>query len=51
VLLVFAVKSGGATWLVRTRVSFPKGDRARTDAWAMDVLNGFKPVTDGDAKR
>jgi hypothetical protein len=51
VLFVFAVESGGATWLVRTRVSFPKGDRTRTDAWAMDVLNGFKPVTDGGSKR
>jgi hypothetical protein len=51
VLFVFAVESGGATWLVRTRVSFPKGDRAQTEAWAMDVLNGFKPVTDGGSKR
>lgn len=51
VLFVFAVESGGATWLVKARVSVPKGDRARTDAWAMDVLNGFKPVADGGTKR
>jgi hypothetical protein len=49
VLFVFAVESGGATWLIKARVSFPKGDRTRTDAWAMDVLQGFKPVA--DAKR
>jgi len=51
VLFVFAVESGGATWLIRARVSFPKGDRARTDAWAMDVLQGFKPVAENGAKR
>lgn len=49
-LFVFAVESGGATWLVKARVSFPKGDRARTDAWAMEVLNGFKPMA-ADEKR
>jgi len=42
VLFVFAVESGGATWLIKARVSFPKGDKARTDVWAMDVLQGFR---------
>jgi len=46
VLFVFAVESGGATWLVKARVSFPKGDRAQTDAWAMDVLQGFRPAAE-----
>lgn len=49
-LFVFAVPSGGTTWLVKARVTFPKSDRARSDAWAMEVLNGFKPMAD-DGKR
>jgi hypothetical protein len=44
VLFVFAVESGGANWLIRARVSFPKGDKARNDAWAQEVLNGFSKV-------
>lgn len=51
VLFVFAVESGGTTWLIKARVSFPKGDRAQTDAWAMDVLNAFKQVPDSGTKR
>ena len=50
VLFVFAVESGGATWLVKARVSFPKGDRTRNEAWAREVLNGFKREGD-DGKR
>jgi hypothetical protein len=42
VLFVFAVESGGSTWLIKARVSFPKGDKARNEAWAMDVLQGFR---------
>ena len=49
-LFVFAVESGGATWLVKARVSFPKGDRGRNEAWAMEVLQGFKREAD-DGKR
>lgn len=49
-LFVFAVESGGATWLIKARVSFPKGDRARNEAWAMDVLQGFEREAD-DGKR
>jgi hypothetical protein len=44
VLFVFAVDSGGATWLVRARVSYPKGDKSRNDAWAQEVLGGFSQV-------
>jgi len=53
VLFVFAVESGGATWLVKARVSFPKGDRTRNEAWAMDVLQGFRQEADrtDDGKR
>jgi hypothetical protein len=50
-LFVFAVESGGATWLVKARVSYPKADRARADAWAMEVLQGFKQVPDTDTSR
>ena len=50
VLDVFAVESGGATWLIKARVSYPKGDRARNESWAMEVLNGFKREGD-DGKR
>lgn len=45
-LFVFSVESGGATWLIKARVSFPKGDRARNEAWAMEVLQGFKREAD-----
>jgi hypothetical protein len=53
VLFVFAVESGGATWLIKARVSFPKGDRARNEAWATEVLQGFKREADrtDDGKR
>jgi hypothetical protein len=53
VLFVFAVESGGATWLIKARVSFPKGDKARTEAWAMEVLQGFRLVADdkGDGEK
>ena len=51
VLFVFAVEAGEATWLVKARVSFPKGDRAQTDAWAMDVLRGFQQVPDSGKER
>jgi hypothetical protein len=44
VLFVFAVDSGGSSWLVKARISFPKGDKARNDAWAQEVLNGFSKV-------
>jgi len=47
ILFVFAVDHGGATWLIKARISVPKGDRARNDAWAMEVLNGFKLVPAG----
>jgi hypothetical protein len=53
VLFVFAVDSGGSTWLIKARLSFPKGDRTRNEAWAMEVLQGFKQLADsaGSTKR
>lgn len=52
-LFVFAVESGGTTWLIKARVSYPKGDKLRTDAWAMDVLQGFRrlPATGDVGKK
>jgi hypothetical protein len=43
-LFVFATEANGATWLVKARISYPRGDKAQTDAWAMDVLRGFSKV-------
>jgi hypothetical protein len=45
-LFLFAVESGGATWLIKARISYPKGDRTQTDAWAMEVIQGFKRVVE-----
>jgi hypothetical protein len=41
---IFAVESGGATWMMKARVTFPKGDRGRNDQYAMDVLQGYSRV-------
>jgi hypothetical protein len=43
-LFVFAVESGGTTWLIKARISYPRGDKSQTDAWAMEVLQGFHKV-------
>jgi hypothetical protein len=45
-LLVFEVEAGGTHWLVKARVSFPKGDKIRTDQYANEVLDGFTRVPD-----
>lgn len=37
-LFVFAVQGEGATWLLKARVTFPKGDEKA----AADVINGYK---------
>jgi hypothetical protein len=36
-LFVFAMENGDKSWLIKARVSFPKGEREH----AMEVLNGF----------
>lgn len=38
------VQSGGQPWLLKVRISFPKGDRAKNDQFAMDVLRGYSRV-------
>jgi hypothetical protein len=41
-LYVFEVESGGQTWLLKARVSYPKGtDGARNDHDAAEVLQGY----------
>jgi len=47
-LFVFAVESGGATWLIKARVSSVKGDRSQSDASALEVIQGFgRPAESG----
>jgi hypothetical protein len=43
-LFVFAVESGGTTWLMKARISYPKGDRGRNDQYATSVLQGLSRV-------
>jgi hypothetical protein len=43
-LLVFEVESGGTHWLIKARVSFPKGEKGRNDQFANEVLDGFTRV-------
>jgi hypothetical protein len=40
-LFVFEAESGGRHWLVKARVSFPKGEGGSTSDPAMEVLTGF----------
>jgi len=47
VLFLFEVKSGTTNWLIKARVSFPKGDRTQYDPYAMDVLRGYTMLPDG----
>ena len=42
VLFVFAVESGGSTWLDQGPRVVPQGGPGRTEAWAMEVLQGFR---------
>jgi hypothetical protein len=41
VLYLFAVESGGSNWLVKVRISFPKGDQAKNDTWSQEILSGL----------
>lgn len=43
-LFIFEVESGGTRWLIKARVSFPKGDKVRNDQYANDVIDGFSRV-------
>lgn len=40
-LFVFEADREGEKWLVKARISFPKGDRAINDQFARDVLQGY----------
>jgi hypothetical protein len=43
-LFVFEVERDGKKWLVKARVSFPKGERSVNDQYAMEVLQGYSLV-------
>jgi hypothetical protein len=46
-LYVFAVESGGQTWLIKARVSYPKAaDGVRNDHVAAEVLRGYAKLPD-----
>ena len=48
VLYLFEVDSGSSNWLIKVRISFPKGDQAKNDTWSQEVLSGFdKMPADG----
>lgn len=49
VLYLLEVKSGATNWLLKARVSFPKGDRLQYKSYAMDVLRGYTMLPDGPA--
>jgi hypothetical protein len=40
-VFLFDVEGGGTTWLIKVRLSYPRGDKVKTDAWATEVLQGF----------
>ncbi len=43
-LLVFEVDRNDKRWLIKARISFPKGDRAATDPIVAEVLQGYSLV-------
>jgi hypothetical protein len=43
-LYVFEVEREGKKWLIKARVSFPKGERGINDGYAMEVLQGYSLV-------
>ncbi|HEX3149716.1 MAG TPA: hypothetical protein VHR66_16695 [Gemmataceae bacterium] len=49
-LYLFAVESGGATWLIKFRISFPKGDTAMNEKWTQEILSALDKMP-ADAKK
>jgi hypothetical protein len=43
-LFLNEVQNGERTWMLKARISFPKGDRTKYDQLAMDVLRGYSRV-------
>ena len=43
-LAVFEVQSEKRSWLLKARISFPKGDRIKNDQVVMDVLKGYSKI-------
>jgi hypothetical protein len=40
-LLIFEVMSGGDSWMLKVRISYPKGDRVANEQFVNDVLKGY----------
>ena len=45
-LFVFEFERGGTHWLLKARVSFPKGERSVNDQFATEVLQGYTLMPD-----
>lgn len=46
-LFAFEVESGGTTtWLLKARVSYPKGDWGRNDQFAQEMLSGYRRLSE-----
>jgi len=43
-LVVFEVQSEKRSWLIKARISFPKGDQSKSNQIVMDVLKGFSKI-------
>jgi hypothetical protein len=43
-LVVFSVESLTTTWMMKARISFPKGEPAKNNQFVMDVLDGYNRV-------
>lgn len=46
-LFIFEVESGGTThWLLKARVTYPKPDWGRNDDYAMEMLDGYRRLSE-----
>lgn len=46
VLYLFDVEAGTTTWLLKARISFPKGDREKYQPYALEVIRGYALAPD-----
>lgn len=45
-LLLFRAEREGKQWLVKARITFPKGERTMSDQYSLDVLQGYSLAPD-----
>ena len=43
-LVVSEVLTAGKTWMMKARISFPKGDRTANEQFVLDVLRGYSRI-------